>query len=327
MYLLHRIDNQTSGAMQTKLLNKENKLSIGYAAFVQAGEGGTLITHAQQMSKSDFAVYFGALGHTMELPWATRTRSHWLYYFLQIQAGDTIIVPGLPTATDFTVYEAVGTPQAVPTVAREHDIGFTVAVKKVATEPMTSAGPTLQGALHFRGMDLLLCGRAAQEVDALVAHRPLPTELPDPAAVAAVQGQLQSMPLDQLTKMVGRYFSAIGAIEVRYPSTETTQIDDDETTPVDVIGVFPALGAVVFAHVQQYAGTVPEEGIQDLVGFQYTTFSGYDVFAPVKWFVTTGHLPESEDEAVGYVQENQVQVIQGDSFAQRLVKAGVDVPL
>ena len=47
--------------------------------------------------------------------------------------------------------------------------------------------------------------------------------------------------------------------------------------------------------------------------------------AVIKWFVTTGHFPEDEDEAVGYVQENRVQVFQDTDLAKRLVISGVDL--
>ncbi|MBO3091708.1 restriction endonuclease [Schleiferilactobacillus harbinensis] len=318
MYLLHRIYNQTSAAMQIRLLEEENKLSIGYAAFVLAGEGDTLIGHARTMAKADFAVYFAALGHKMGLPWATRTRSHWLYYFLQLESNDTVVVP---THTGFAIYRVTAAPEVVPTVAREHDVGFTVPVKLLVNDPKGAVGAALTDAMRFRGTDLMLSGQATQDIDGLVAGQDTTVPEPAAAAVAAVQETLQGLHPAQFTEIVGRYLRAMGADEVRYPAADPNK----DETPVDILGVFRNVGAVILVHAQQYSGTVPEAGIQELVGFQYTTFEGYDAMAAIKWFVTTGHFPEDEDEAVGYVQENRVQVLQDKDLAKRLVISGVDL--
>ncbi|MCI1890508.1 hypothetical protein [Schleiferilactobacillus perolens] len=325
MYLMHRIYNQTSAAEQKRLLEEENKLSTGYAAFVLAGEGENLIRHAQQMTKSDFAVYFQGLGQQMNLPWATGTRSHWLYYFLQLDAGDVVVVP---EGHHFHLFQVTNGPQVEPAIAQAHDIGFVVTVKPLDMVVPTKRqlGPALTSILKFRGTDLKLTGQSVTDVQALLTpSQETQASEPSQKDIAQIQAALLKMPEKQYHQLIAHYLTQLGATEIIFPAISQLPTTDEPSAAADVIAVFRKLGAVVFVHAQQDDGVVDEAGIQKMVAYQYTTFEKFDTFVPIKWFVTTGHLPEEEDEAVGYVQENRVQVLQNTDLAERLVTAGISL--
>ncbi|TDM07523.1 restriction endonuclease [Macrococcus lamae] len=319
MYLIHRISHEKEAAKNLLGVKGDNKryLSIGWGSLKE--ENKQKLLEAAQQGKEQYRATNNEIGHEG----LTGQRSWFLYNFLALNKGDTVVVP---TPGEISVYQVTDKPKSY--TSEGVDLGFIVPVKEI--EEKISRKDYVTGPFHrklkYRGSNLVLTGEDYKYVDEVINNFQNKVKVTDAitktkAKMAEIAKQYIEESLTDITfeQLIKHYFYNIGATSVTIPSKKIKNNKNNFIADIDVKATFEKLKIIILVQAKLHQGMDDPRGMEQLFHTKVENEEGF--YQIVKWLITTGEVSE---DVLNEPLYNGIRVIQKNDFAELLVESGFD---
>ncbi|KAA1039071.1 hypothetical protein ERX35_007605 [Macrococcus equipercicus] len=318
MYLIHRITHE--GDRARKLLgtkdDKTRLLSIGWGTLT--GEEKKKLAEAAKQGREVYRIAVKEVGKEG----LSGHRAWFLFNFLSLREGDTVIVP---SPNEVSIYKVKGKPVShIDT----YDLGFVVEVESI--EEGISRKDYITGELHkklkFKGSNLVLHGDLKEDVEEVIDHyrkkikvsnKVLQTKI---KLIEVVQDYIENSLTDiTFEKLIKEYFKNVGADKVTIPAKNVKMPSNEFIADVDVKAVFEKIKIMIYVQAKLHKGISNLDGVKQLVEYQVEKDEDSNNYQVIKWLINTGEVIENaENEPL----DNGIRIIQGKEFAEMLVESG-----
>jgi len=328
-YYLHRISYCWD---VSKVLLDDGYLTIGWQKFYDS----SLIEDIRNEGEHGFNKCMNKLKET--------SRSRWnLWYFINMEKGDTVVIPLDERKFAIAEIEEVARPinelpvKEITSLTKRCvkleenglryadskeiiDLGFFIKIKNIKPVSRNWAQTDLQSRMKMRQStgNINKLQKAVEE--ARVATGPV--NLHDKIVESTVREIEEIIEKyvnpDQFEVLVKWYLERIGATRVWNPSKNEPNKHDG--ADADVIAEFDALGIVIYVQAKKHEGETDDWAVEQIAMYkeQMGTVNGITY---VPWVVSTAE--RYSDTALTKATEAKVRLIDGRQFATMLLETGI----
>lgn len=337
-YYLHRISYE--GNVSYSLLNK-GYLTLGWSIFADSD----VLNSVREDGYSGFDAITEKYGEN-------HNRSRWsMWYFAQIKAGDTIVVPQYSGL--FSVYEACDKAENIrelenyvssfdgmwdnhTIVWNEHrlfdvnekrsvDLGFFIKVKPIIENvPRKFVGGELISRMKIRttSADITDIGKYVESgINAGKTKKPITLygDVIDPLVECMRKSIMSTLDPDKFEKLVKWYLDRCGASSSRIPKKNEPGKEDG--ADADIVAEFDNLKYIVYVQAKWHKGETSGWAVHQIDSYKNQKSEGDSAYTYATWVISSAD--KFSTEAVADAAEKGVRLIDGKEFARMLLDIGL----